>query len=124
MKKSLLMLVVLAGCLALVGNVFAGGSKCCPPKCAPPVIKPAVCPPSITVPEIVTKTVRSEIIYCQGAAKGKEKLCGPCAPTIMWSGSWKTAELGPEKTCKYVIVKKGKLVKEKPAPPAAPCCGY
>ena len=122
MKKLLLMLVVLAGCLALVGTAFAGAGSCAPPKCVPPVVKPAKCPPSIVIPEIVTRTVpSSEIIYCKGAAKCKEKLCGPCAPTIKWSGSWKTAEVGPSKTCQYQIIKKGKLIQERPVEVAMPC---
>jgi hypothetical protein len=124
MKKSLVMLVVLAGCLALVGTAFAGAGKCVPPNCVSPVVKPAKFAPSITEAEVITKKVQSETIFCQGKAKGKEKLCGPCAPTISWSGSWKTAELGPEKTAKYVIVKKGKLIKEKPAKKEAAPCYY
>jgi hypothetical protein len=124
MKKLLLMVVVLAGCVALVGTAFAGAGRCAPPKCVPPVVKPATSPPSIVIPEIVEKKVRSEIIFCKGAAKGKERLCGPCAPTITWSGSWKTAELGPEKVFKYQIIKKGKLIKERPAKKVAAPCYY
>jgi hypothetical protein len=122
MKKLLLMVVVLAGCLALVGTVFAAGPVCKPPVCKPPVMKPAKLPPTITVPEIVEKKVTAEAVLCKGATKGKTKLCGPCAPTIKWAVSWKTAELGPTKTGKYMIVKKGKLMKEpKPAKEPALC---
>ena len=120
MKKLLLMVVVLAGCLALVGTAFAAGA--CVPVCKPPKAKPAVCPKTITVPEIVEKKVTAQTILCKGATKGKTKLCGPCAPTIKWAVSWKTAELGPTKVCKYMIVKKGKLLPAaKPAKEPAFC---
>jgi hypothetical protein len=122
MKKLLLIVVVLAGCLALVGTVFAAGPASCMPVCKPPVMKPAKCPPTIAIPEIVEKKVQAEAVLCKGATKGKTKLCGPCAPTIKWAVAWKTAELGPTKTCKYMIVKKGKLMKEpKPAKEPALC---
>jgi hypothetical protein len=121
MKKLLLMLVVLAGCLALVGTAFAAGA-CAPPVCKPPKAKPAVCAKTITVPEIVTKKVTAQTILCKGATKGKTKLCGPCAPTIKWAVSWKTAELGPTKECKYVIVKKGKLLPSKKPPKKPAFC--
>lgn len=107
--------------MALVGTALAAG-VCAPPKCVPPVVKPAKAAPSITIPEIVEKKIQDTTIFCKGAAKGKEKLCGPCAPSIKWSGSWSCAELGPAKTVKYVIVKKGKLVKEKKVKEAALCC--
>jgi len=120
MKKLLLIVVVLAGCLALVGTVFAAGS--CMPVCKPPVVKPAKCPPTIAIPEIVEKKVQAESVLCKGATKGKTKLCGPCAPMIKWAVAWKTAELGPAKVCKYMIVKKGKLMKEaKPVKEPAFC---
>lgn len=121
MKKLLLIVVVLAGCLALAGSVFAGAGSCAP-VCKPPVCKPmppAKCPPTIAIPEIVEKKVQAELVLCKGATKGKTKLCGPCAPTIKWAVAWKTAELGPTKTCKYMIVKKGKLMKE-PKPEKEP----
>jgi len=114
MKKLLLIVVVLAGCLALVGTAFAAG-VCAPPVCKPPVMKPAKLPPTIAIPEIVEKKVQAEAVLCKGATKGKTKLCGPCGPcvpTIKWAVAWKTAELGPAKTGKYMIVKKGKLMKE------------
>jgi hypothetical protein len=123
MKKLLLMVVVLAGCLALVGTVFA--ANVCAPVCKPPVCKPAkpaVCPKTITIPEVVEKKVRAETVLCKGATKGQVKLCGPCAPTIKYAVAWKTAELGKEKVCKYLIVKKGKLLPpEKPVKEAAYC---
>jgi len=121
MKKLLLMLVVLAGCLALVGSAFAGKAMC-PPPCAPEKPLVAKCPPTITVPEVVEKKVTAQKVLCKGACKGKTKLCGPCAPTIKWAVKWATLEKGPTKTCKYVIVKKGKLMKEpKPVKEAALC---
>lgn len=122
MKKLLLMLVVLAGCLALAGTVLASGKACCPPVCPPEKPLVAKCPATITVPEIVEKKVTAEKVLCKGACKGKTPLCGPCAPTIKWAVKWATLEKGPTKTCKYVIVKKGKLMKEpKPEKEVAFC---
>jgi hypothetical protein len=122
MKKLLLMLVVLAGCLALVGTVFAAGKAMCPPPCAPDKPIVAKCPPTIAIPEVVEQKTSADRVLCKGASKGKTKLCGPCAPTIKWAVSWATLEKGPTKTCKYVIVKKGKLMKEpKPEKEVALC---
>ena len=78
MKKSLVLLVVLVGSLALAGSVFASDWGCY----TTPTVKPAPC---------VDK------VLCKGKAAGKEKLCGPCAPVIAWSGSWMTVEKCPAK---------------------------
>ncbi|MGC8657959.1 MAG: hypothetical protein ACP5U1_02700 [Desulfomonilaceae bacterium] len=71
MKKSLVMLVVVMGSLALVSSVFATDWGCF----STPTCKPAPC---------------KDEVLCKGKAKGIEKMCGPCAPTIKWSGSWMT----------------------------------
>ena len=68
MKKSLVMLVVLVSSLALAGSVFAMGDWGC------------YTMPSVKKPPCVDQ------VLC----KGKEKLCGPCAPTIKWSCNWMT----------------------------------
>ncbi|MFH0822049.1 MAG: hypothetical protein V2B18_04810 [Pseudomonadota bacterium] len=46
-------------------------------------------------PEWVKETKTTDVYrdWCKGAAKGKEQLCGPCAPTIAWSCSWQTSEI-------------------------------
>ncbi len=72
MKKSLVMLVVLVSSLALAGSVFAMGDWGCYGM------------PSVKKPPCVDQ------VLCKGKCKGKEKLCGPCAPTIKWSCSWMT----------------------------------
>lgn len=80
MKKSLVLLVVLVGSLGLVGSGFAF-DFCV--SCDGPTVKPAPC---------VDK------VLCKGKAAGKEKLgCGPCAPSIAWSGQWSTVEKCPAK---------------------------
>jgi hypothetical protein len=65
------------------------------PKCGPCYVVPgspyAVGPVLKSLP--FTKSVDVMRDLCVGKAKGKEKLCGPCAPTIAWSGSWKTSEI-------------------------------
>jgi len=78
MKKSLIMLVVLFSSLALAGSVMATDWGCYGPM---PTCKPAPC---------------KDQVLCKGKAKGMEKLCGPCAPTIKWSGSWMTVLKCPE----------------------------
>ncbi len=91
MKKSLVMLVVLVSSLALAGSVFAMGDWGC---YGGPVVKKAPC---------VDK------VLCKGKCAGKEKLCGPCAPTIKWSCSWMTVlkcPAGPAKPAKVAKVKK------------------
>jgi hypothetical protein len=94
MKKSLVMLVVLVSSLALAGSVFAMDWGCY----TTPSVKPIPC---------------KDQVLCKGKAKGMEKLCGPCAPTIKWSGSWMTvlkcAE-GPAKPVK--VAKKAKMMKK------------
>lgn len=77
MKKSLVMLVVLMSSLALAGSVFATDWGCY----TTPSVKPVPC---------------KDEVLCKGKAKGVEKLCGPCAPTIKWSGSWLTVLKCPE----------------------------
>ncbi|AFM26789.1 hypothetical protein [Desulfomonile tiedjei] len=77
MKKSLVMLVVLMTSLALAGSVFAMDWGCY----EMPVCKPIPC---------------KDKVLCKGKAKGMEKLCGPCAPVIKWSGSWMTIEKCPD----------------------------
>ncbi len=105
MKKSLVLMVVLVGSLALVGSVFAGGMAKAPaPQCgggwdcySTPTCQPAPC---------------KDRVLCKGQAKGVEKMCGPCAPTIKWAGKWMTIEKCPAapKVAKKVV-KKGKFVK-------------
>jgi hypothetical protein len=121
MKKSLVVLVVLAVTLAFAGAAFAAGASC-GPVCPAKPVKPAKCPATATITETFTKTVSSDTVLCKGAAKGKEKLCGPCAPTIKWSCSWATLEKGPTKTCTYVVSKKGKLLPAPKPEKEAPMC--
>ena len=103
MKKSLVMMVVLVASLALAGSVFAGGMTKMP---APqgtdwgcystPTCKPAPC---------------KDQVLCKGKAKGAQKMCGPCAPTIKWAGSWMTVlkcPAAPAKIVKAAVAKKGK----------------
>jgi hypothetical protein len=71
----------------------------------PPKMVTPKCGPCYTVPgspyaigprlenRSFKKTVDVMRDLCVGKAKGKTKLCGPCAPTIAWSGSWKTSEI-------------------------------
>lgn len=109
MKKSLVLMVVLVGSLALVGSVFAGGMAKAPaPQCgggwdcySTPTCQPAPC---------------KDRVLCKGQAKGVEKMCGPCAPTIKWAGKWMTIEKCPaapkvEKKIAKKAEKKGKFVK-------------
>lgn len=97
MKKSLVLMVVLVGSLALAGSVFATDWGCY----TTPSVKPAPC---------------KDKVLCKGQAKGVEKMCGPCAPTIKWAGKWMTIEKCPAapKAAKKVAKKaekKGKFVK-------------
>lgn len=96
MKKSLVILVVLGVSLALSGTVFA--SDCW--DCNPIVDKPAPC---------------KDQVLCKGKAAGLEKMCGPCAPTIKWSGSWMTALKcpAPAAAAKAAPATKGKGVVKK-----------
>jgi len=76
MKKSLVVMVVLAGTLALAGSVIAQDWACFEmPPC---------------------KIICKDDILCKGQAKGIHKLCGPCAPVIKWSGSWLYVAKCPE----------------------------
>ena len=55
-------------------------------------------------------------VLCKGQAKGVEKMCGPCAPTIKWAGKWMTIEKCPaapkvEKKVAKKAEKQGKFVK-------------
>lgn len=69
MKKSLVLLVVLVTTVAFASTVL-GYWDCYPtPKC---------------------KIVCVDKVLCKGKAAGKIKLCGPCAPTIKFKGSWLT----------------------------------
>ncbi len=107
MKKSLVIMVVLVGSLALAGSVFAGGMTKMPVTQATdwgcystPTCKPAPC---------------QDQVLCKGKAKGIQKLCGPCAPTIKWAGKWMTvlkcpASTAPAKVAR--VYKKGKGVKK------------
>jgi hypothetical protein len=108
MKKSLVLMVVLVGSLALAGSVFAGGMAKSPaPQCggwdcySTPTCQPAPC---------------KDRVLCKGQAKGIEKMCGPCAPTIKWAGKWMTIEKCPAapkvaKKAVKKVAKKGKFVK-------------
>jgi len=105
MKKSLVIMVVLVGSLALAASVFAGGmakgpAAGCGDCYSTPSCKPAPC---------------KDQVLCKGKAKGIEKMCGPCAPTIKWAGSWMTvlkcpASSAPAKVAR--VYKKGKGVKK------------
>jgi hypothetical protein len=92
MKKSLVMLVVLVSSLALAGSVFAAGDWGC---YSTPGVKKAPC---------------VDQVLCKGKAKGMEKLCGPGAPSIKWSGSWMTVLKCPavDKPAKVAKAKKFK----------------
>ena len=109
MKKSLVLMVVLVGSLALVGSVFAGGMAKAPaPQCgggwdcySTPTCQPAPC---------------KDRVLCKGQAKGVVKMCGCCAPTIKWAGKWMTIEKCPaapkvEKKVAQKAEKQGKFVK-------------
>ncbi|HMK33931.1 MAG TPA: hypothetical protein VK463_02610 [Desulfomonilaceae bacterium] len=120
MKKSLVLMTVIVATLAFAGMVCAQSclppvcdlvckapglekfqpiwkhTKLVPypgPKCTPCGITPGG--PYANVPRLANreyvKTVDVMKDLCVGQAKGKTKLCGPCAPTIAWSGKWKTA---------------------------------
>lgn len=75
------------------------------PKCGPCYTIPggpyAVGPK--LAPMEFTKSVDVLRDLCVGKAKGKCKLCGPCAPTIAWSGSWKTSEIVGKTDVKVVL---------------------
>jgi len=104
------------------------------PKCGPCYVAPgspyAVGPKLVNMP--FTKTVDVMRDLCAGKAKGKCKLCGPCAPTIAWSGSWKTSEIVGKTDVTVVLPPAyqwdeakgmvtgpiGVIAKPKPAPPA------
>ena len=92
MKKSLVMLVVLVSSLALAGSVFAMGDWGC------------YSMPTVKKPPCVDQ------VLCKGKCKGKEKLCGPCAPTIKWSCNWMTVLKCP-KVDKPAKVAKAKFKK-------------
>lgn len=97
MKKSLVMMVVLVGSLALAGSVLATDWGCY----STPTCKPAPC---------------KDQVLCKGKAKGIEKMCGPCAPTIKWAGSWMTVlkcPAAPAKVAKAAVAKKGKAAVKK-----------
>jgi hypothetical protein len=108
MKKSLVLMVVLVGSLALAGSVFAGGMAKAPAPQAgcgdcysTPTCQPAPC---------------KDIVLCKGQAKGVVKMCGCCAPTIKWAGKWMTIEKCPaapkvEKKVAQKAEKQGKFVK-------------
>jgi hypothetical protein len=96
MKKSLVILVVLVGSLALAGSVFATDWGCY----STPSVKPAPC---------------KDQVLCKGKAAGVEKMCGPCAPTIKWAGSWMTVLKCPAPAAAAKAAapaKKGKGVKK------------
>jgi hypothetical protein len=95
MKKSLVMLVVLMSSLALAGSVFAMADWGC---YSMPTCKPIPC---------------KDQVLCKGKAKGMEKLCGPCAPTIKWSGSWMTVLKCPEGPAPEKVAKVAKKAKKK-----------
>lgn len=94
MKKSLVMLVVLMSSLALAGSVFAMDWGCY----TMPTCKPIPC---------------KDEVLCKGKAKGVEKLCGPCAPTIKWSGSWMTVLKCPDVEKAPKVAKAVKKAKKK-----------
>jgi len=71
MKKSLVLMVVLLGSLALASSAVAYYDWAC--------YEMPVC-----------KVVCKDQVLCKGAAKGKIKLCGPCAPVITYAGQWLT----------------------------------
>ena len=115
MKKSLVLITVLVALVAFAGLAFAKGPIACPPgkvecKYLPAKGKPAApkcvtvpCPPQkmsipggpyalvpSAVPIKIAKTTDVYRDLCQGKAKGKCQLCGPCAPSITWACKWKT----------------------------------
>ena len=99
MKKSLVMLVVLMGSLALAGSAFAFDWGC------------YGAAPSIKLPPCKDR------VLCKGKAQGVEKLCGPAcgpggAPVIKWSGSWSTIEKCPAKPKAVKAMKKAKKGKK------------
>ncbi|MCL5124610.1 MAG: hypothetical protein M1511_08975 [Deltaproteobacteria bacterium] len=102
MKKSLVIMVVLVGSLALVGSVFAGGMA------KRHAVQAAGCGDCYSAPSCQPAPCKDQVL-CKGKAKGVEKMCGPCAPTIKWAGSWMTvlkcpASAAPAKA----MAKKGK----------------
>jgi len=77
MKKSLLLLVALVTMLAFASTASAWYGWDCyePPKC---------------------KVVCKDEVLCKGKAAGAIKLCGPCPPTVTYSGSWLTVAQCPK----------------------------
>ncbi|MGO8878793.1 MAG: hypothetical protein ACLPVO_10055 [Desulfomonilaceae bacterium] len=80
MKKSLVIMVVLVGSLALAASVFAGGMAKGPA---------AGCGDCYSTPSCQPAPCQDQVL-CKGKAAGAQKMCGPCAPTIKWAGSWMT----------------------------------
>lgn len=94
MKKSLVLLVVLLGSVALASSAFAYYDWAC--------YEMPVC-----------KVTCKDQVLCKGAAKGKIKLCGPCAPVVTYSGTWLTiakcpAPPAPAEGAAKVVKKKAK----------------
>ncbi|MBM4326051.1 MAG: hypothetical protein FJ118_02715 [Deltaproteobacteria bacterium] len=77
MKKSLITVVALVACMAFAGTVFASWD------CFQPAYPTFKMPPC------------KDQVLCKGKTAGKTKLCGPCAPTISWKGSWVSYSLCP-----------------------------
>ncbi len=90
MKKSLVMLVVLVSSLALAGSVFAMGDWGCYPV------------------QVFKKPPCKDQVLCKGKCAGKQKLCGPCAPTISWSCNWMTVLKCPAAAKPAKVAKKFK----------------
>ncbi len=84
------------------------------PKCGPCFMAPSS--PYAKGPVLqnlkVNKTVNVMRDLCKGQAKGACALgCGPCAPKVSWSGSWKTSVICGKTTVAVVL------------PPAYRWCG-
>jgi len=94
MKKSLVLMVVLLGSLALASSVFAYYDWAC--------YEMPVC-----------KVICKDQVLCKGAAKGKIKLCGPCAPVITYAGSWLTIAKCPAPPEGAPVAKAKKKAKKK-----------
>jgi hypothetical protein len=80
--------------------------RCVTPKCGPCYTIPGT--PYAIAPVLEDKVfefpaeVRRDL--CLGKASGKCKLgCGPCAPDIKWSGSWRTSEVLPDTIVKIKL---------------------
>ena len=95
MKKSLVIMVVLVGSLALAGSVFAGGMAKMPA---------AGCGDCYSTPSCQPAPCKDEVL-CKGKAAGVEKMCGPCAPTIKWAGSWMTVLKCPGSAASAKVVR-------------------